>query len=528
MQLPEDLSKERLINDLIKLRKRIDELEKIREEEEKYETELAQTRAMYEGLFKFAPDAILVIDNKGIVIQANQQADRLFGYAHEELIGLNHDMVVPDRFRERHLEDRNLYMSSPHIRPMGTGLELCARRKDGTEFPVDISLGPLQQVNNEIVALAIVRDITERKLAEQDLRESKERFQALVTASSEVLYRMSPDWSEMRQLNSWGFLVNTEKPSLTWLKDYIHPDDQPQVTAVINEAIRTKRIFELEHRVLRADGSLGWTHSRAVPLMDKNGEIAEWFGAASDITERKEAEMALQEQAQQLAEVNKDLESFNYSISHDLRTPLRGIIIFTQMILKKNGECFDSETRRLFQIIMSNAETMGRLIDNLLAFSRLGSRDVAKRSLDMEVLIEEVWQELLTINPGREINLKIGQIAVAWGDEALIRQVYINLLDNAVKFSQGKESVLIEAGSSIQDGETVYYVRDNGIGFDMQHHNKIFGVFQRLHSDEEYKGTGIGLSLVQRIITRHGGRVWAEGEVGKGATFYFTLPTQQE
>ncbi len=317
MQPLEDLSKERLINDLLKLRKRIDELEKIKEEKAKYEAELAQTEAMYEGLFQFAPDAILIINNKGSIIRANQQAERLFGYSCEEFIGLEHDVVVPDRFRERHRAERKLYMSAPHVRRMGTGLELYARRKDGTEFPVDISLGPLQ-VKDEIVALAVVHDITFRKQTEEALRESEERFRALMTASSEALYCMSPDWSEMRQLKSQVFLSGTEKPSRTWLQEYIHPDDQPHVTIVIKEAIRAKSIFDLEHRVLRADGSIGWTHSRAVPLMDKNGEIVEWFGAASDISERKQMEENLQKMVQdrtvELETKSKSLQELNSAL----------------------------------------------------------------------------------------------------------------------------------------------------------------------------------------------------------------------
>jgi PAS domain S-box-containing protein len=179
MQPPEEMSKERLINDLVKLRKRIDELETMKAEKEKYAAELAQTNAMFEGLFQFAPDAILVINSNGGIIQGNQEAERLFGYTSDELIGLDHDIVVPDRFREKHLEDRKQYMNSPRIRRMGTGLELYGRRKDGAEFPVDISIGPLQS-RGEIVTLAVVRDITERKLMEDDLERHRKHLEDMV------------------------------------------------------------------------------------------------------------------------------------------------------------------------------------------------------------------------------------------------------------------------------------------------------------------------------------------------------------
>jgi len=230
---------------------------------------------------------------------------------------------------------------------------------------------------------------------------------------------------------------------------------------------------------------------------------------------------------QQLENANKELESFNYSVSHDLRAPLRAIAGFSRMILKKEAERFDEETRRHFQVIMDNVENMGRIIDDLLAFSRLGRQEVTKVALDMEALIRDVWQELMAIHPDRKMSLAIGKMPTASGDQTLIRQVYGNLLGNAVKFTQGRNPAMIETGCIAGDEGTVYYVRDNGIGFDMKYHDVLFGVFKRLHTNEEYEGTGIGLAIVQRIIHRHGGRIWAEGEVDKGATFYFTIPTQQ-
>jgi len=196
MQPLEDLSKERLINDLVKLRKRIDELEKINEEKEKYDAELAKTQAMFEGLFQFAPDAILVIDSKGDIVQVNQEAERLFGYAGEELIGSDHDTVVPDRFRKNHLEDRKQYIAAPHVRRMGTGLELYGRRKDGSEFPVDISLGPLH-LTAEIVTLAVVRDISERKRMEEDLERHRMHLEEMVKKRTTELEIKSQSLQEL-------------------------------------------------------------------------------------------------------------------------------------------------------------------------------------------------------------------------------------------------------------------------------------------------------------------------------------------
>jgi light-regulated signal transduction histidine kinase (bacteriophytochrome) len=225
-----------------------------------------------------------------------------------------------------------------------------------------------------------------------------------------------------------------------------------------------------------------------------------------------------------LEAANKELESFSYSVSHDLRAPLRAIDGYSRMILKRQGEHFDEETRRQFRSIRDNVETMGRLIDDLLTFSRLGKQGMSMTSLDMEAMIGDVWQNLLMADPGRNMTLHIEGMRSGIGDRSLIREVFSNLLSNAVKFTRTRDITRIEAGSRVEDGETVYYVRDNGVGFDMKYYDKLFGVFQRLHNPDEYEGTGIGLALVQRIIHRHGGRVWAESKIDEGASFYFTLP----
>lgn len=241
-----------------------------------------------------------------------------------------------------------------------------------------------------------------------------------------------------------------------------------------------------------------------------------------------ELELRVQKRTAALEATNKEMESFAFSISHDLRAPLRAIDGYLRMILKKQGDKFDEETIRQFNVVRDNAKNMEQLIDDLLAFSRLGRQEVTKTDLDMEELIRDVWQELVTIHPKREMSLTTMKIPVALGDRALIRQVYSNLLGNAVKFTQGRNPAVIEAGFITRDEGTVYYVRDNGIGFDMKFCDKLFGVFSRLHTRAEFEGTGVGLAIVQRIINRHGGRIWAEAKVDQGATFYFTLSTSQE
>jgi len=243
-----------------------------------------------------------------------------------------------------------------------------------------------------------------------------------------------------------------------------------------------------------------------------------------DITDRKRAETELQEKTVQLEEANKELESFSYSVSHDLRAPLRAIDGFSRIILRQQGDHFDENTRRQFNMIRDNTRMMGALIDSLLSFSRIQKASMDLSTIDMDKLASEVWGDIRQEHPERELEVEITEMLPGYGDRNLIRQVLFNLLSNAVKFTKDRKPGIIEISCYRDDHQVVYCLKDNGAGFSMAYYDKLFGVFQRLHGPEEYEGTGVGLAIVQRIISRHGGRVWAEGKVNEGAAFYFTLP----
>ena len=258
-------------------------------------------------------------------------------------------------------------------------------------------------------------------------------------------------------------------------------------------------------------------------------QFFEGLGASIGIAlSRRQAETELEKRTVQLEEANKELESFSYSVAHDLRAPLRAIDGYARMILKKQGDKFDKDTLDKFKIIRSNALLMGQLIDDLLALSRLGRKHMSLTLLDIDTLIRDVWKEMQSMNPDRDMVLTVNSIPPGYGDRVLIKQVCINLLSNAVKFTKNRDTAHIEAGGYSDGNEVVYYIRDNGVGFDMEYYDKLFGVFQRLHSADAFEGTGVGLAIVQRIVHRHGGRVWAEGKVDKGACFYFALSKQEE
>ena len=225
----------------------------------------------------------------------------------------------------------------------------------------------------------------------------------------------------------------------------------------------------------------------------------------------------------QLIEVNNELEAFSYSVSHDLRAPLRAIHGYTKMLKGAYGATVDSEANRFMDNIMENAKKMGQLIDDLLAFSRIGRTELVTINISMEPLVANICNELKTEQAGHTIDFEINHLLPAQADRAALKQVWFNLISNAIKYSRHTEKAVIEIGSEVVGSEIVYHIKDNGAGFDMRYADKLFGVFQRLHSDEEFEGTGVGLALVQRLILKHGGRVWGEGKVNEGATFYFTL-----
>jgi len=237
-----------------------------------------------------------------------------------------------------------------------------------------------------------------------------------------------------------------------------------------------------------------------------------------------ELEQRVRERTAALEASNQEHESFTYTVSHDLRAPLRAIDGFSRILMKESAAKLDEEGRRVLQVIRKNTQTMGQLIDDLLAFSRLGRQTITLSDLDLTSMGQDVYEEIVSAVPGRAITFDLKTLPPVRGDKALMRQVVFNLLANAVKFTGPRTDARIEFGGWVEGKENIYFVKDNGAGFDMQYIDKLFGVFQRLHGMEEFEGTGVGLAIVRRTILKHGGRVWAEGKINEGATFYFSLP----
>jgi light-regulated signal transduction histidine kinase (bacteriophytochrome) len=282
------------------------------------------------------------------------------------------------------------------------------------------------------------------------------------------------------------------------------------------------------------DGRLINVSVTVSPIKDASGKLIGVSKVARDITERKQAEDEIRrlnrelegrviERTAQLEAANKELEAFSYSVSHDLRAPLRAVDGFSQAMLEDYGEQLPEKGRHYLQTIREGTQRMGTLIDDLLTFSRLSRMPLQKQEVNTAQLVRDVLGDLSSQQKGRKIDLRIEELPACVADLALLKQVWVNLLSNALKYTRKREAAVVEIGCEAKPEGNIYFVRDNGTGFDMRYADKLFGVFQRLHRAEEYEGTGVGLALVQRIIHRHGGRIWAEAGVDRGATFYFTL-----
>src|ERR1035437_9631934 len=290
------------------------------------------------------------------------------------------------------------------------------------------------------------------------------------------------------------------------------------------------RVWKGELKSRAKDGTFFWLDTSIVPFLDEHGKPTQYITIRADITERKQAEekivqlnAELPAYAAQLAAANRELDAFSCSVSHDLRAPLRAMDGFAELVVQNCGPQLPDKGRHYLDVIRESAQQMGELIDDLLTFSRLSRQALEKRTVDTAGLVNECLGELAAARAGRQVEIRLGALPPCEADRSLLKQVWLNLLGNALKYTGRREHAVVEIGCTRKPGEAVYFVRDNGTGFDMRYVHKLFGVFQRLHRADEFEGTGVGLAIVQRVVHRHGGRVWAEATVDRGATFYFTL-----
>jgi PAS domain S-box-containing protein len=490
--------------------------------------DLRANETRFRTFVNHATDAFFLHDERGLILDVNHQACESLGYSREELIGMpphNFDAGADRAF----IDQINPRLDAGEVVVFDTW----HRRKDGSVFPVEVRSRPFWQGERRF-SVSLARDMTERKRAQEALT----LFRTLIDHTNDAI--------EVIDLKLGRFLDANEQAyrSLGYTREeFLNltvPDIDPQVSAgamndILEELQRSGSLtYESQHR--RKDGSVFPVELNATYIrLDREYVLT----VARDITERKQAEEEIRrlnqeleqrviERTAQLEAANKELEAFAYSVSHDLRAPLRHIDGFLELLQQRLAPLTDERSQHYMQAIISSARRMGVLIDDLLSFSRMGRQELSRLPVNLTLLVQEVLREFAPETRGRNIRWQVADLPIVSGDRAMLRVVLVNLIANALKFTQPRAQTEIEIGFTRGENETIFFVRDNGVGFDMQYVDRLFGVFQRLHHVDEFEGTGIGLANVRRIIARHGGRTWAEGAVDRGATFYFSLPLSSQ
>jgi PAS domain S-box-containing protein len=471
-----------------------------------------EIQARMADIINLSDDAIITKTLQGIVTSWNHGAEKIFGYSKQEVIGKNVSLLIPPGKRDEEPEIIEKVSKGNYI----NHYETQRLRKDGTLVHISLSVSPIKDSSGAVTGiLKIARDVTLRQEAE----ETQRRLASIINFSDDGIVSKNLDGI----ITSWNagaekiFGYSSEEVIGKPITIIIPPEKLHEEPEILRKIRSGEYIHHYVTDRVRKDGSIVHISLTVSPIKDRNGKVTGISKIARDITEQKKKEM-------EIKFLNQELEAFNYSVAHDLRSPLRSILNYSQMLQERYGPVLEQDGGQIIERIIRKSQRMDVLIHDLLMLSRLGRKELHKTDIDVESMVREIVDELKAQSNLALPDIRFRDLGHAYGDKSLLKQVWENLISNAIKYSRKKDVATIEIGTTTANNSVTYYIKDNGVGFDMKYADKLFSPFQRLHNTSDYEGTGIGLAIVQQIISKHGGNTWAEGKAGEGATFYFSLP----
>lgn len=433
-------------------------------------------------------------------------------------------------------------------KPILSLAEAALRISEHKDFTVRVEassndeIGNLYDAFNKMFEMIEIRE-SERNAAIKALQVSEERYALAVDGSSDGIW----DWNiitdkvfySARHKELLGVPESKVEEDVDFFRSRLHPDDIKRTWDRVQLHLDAKVPYDIEYRLRHEDGSYRWFRARGRALWDENGIPFRMAGAITDITERhlaaeriqnlnQELEQRVNKRTAELEHANKELEAFSYSVSHDLRAPIRHISSFSELLRQDTESHLSESGLRFMEIITQTSQRMGELIDDLLTFSRLGRQAVSRQIVDCQKLVSEIWREVNQLNSYQNCKIEIDKLPSTHADPKLLRHVWLNLIENAAKYSSHNTAPLIQISSAQHDGLTWYSIKDNGVGFDQTYASKLFDPFQRLHREDEFPGTGIGLAITKRIVYKHGGMIRGTGKINEGAIFEFTLGNEND
>jgi PAS domain S-box-containing protein len=506
-------------------------------------TERHRVEQNFQLAVESAPSAMVMIDQQGRIILVNALTEKLFGYDRAELLGQPVEVLVPERFRDKHPEARAGFFARPSTRQMGQGRELCGRRKDGTEFPVEIALNPIES-EEALLVLAAVVDISARKKAENALAESEQRFRATFDQAAVGIALVAPDGRWLRVNHKFCDLVGYAEEELLRraFQDITHPADLDADLTLVRQMLAGEiQTYAMKKRYFHKDGHVVWVNLTVALVRHPSGEPSYFISIVEDISARVRAEeelralnltlerrveertAELRAQSAELERSNAELEQFAYVASHDLQEPLRMVGSYMQLLSDRYKGRLDEKADKYIGYAVDGAKRMQALIHDLLTYSRVGRKGKPFQPVNTNLVLAETLGNLQAAVQARGAVVSHGDLPTVLADASQLKQLFQNLIGNAVKFCEGPEPrVRVEAEGLGDDWR--FAVRDNGIGIGPEHRERVFVIFQRLHTRAQYPGTGIGLAICRKVVERHGGRIWVESQPGGGSVFYFTIP----